>query len=77
MEDNEILYPVGYQNFEEIRKGGFLYVDKTQLIHKLVRTSKYVFLSKTTFASGRHFLRSTLYYYLSGRKDLFTGRCHR
>jgi hypothetical protein len=72
MEENEILYPVGYQDFEEIRKGGFLYVDKTNLIHRLVRTSKYVFLSRPR-RFGKTLLTSTLYYYLSGRKDLFTG----
>jgi hypothetical protein len=72
MEDNEILYPVGYQDFKEIREGGFLYVDKTKLIHKLVRTSKYVFLSRPR-RFGKSLLTSTLHYYLSGRKDLFTG----
>ena len=26
------IYPVGIQNFEEIRKGNYCYVDKTALI---------------------------------------------
>ena len=27
------LYPIGIQNFEKIRKEGYLYIDKTALIH--------------------------------------------
>jgi len=72
MEENEILYPVGYQDFEEIRKGGFLYVDKTELTYNLVNRFKYVFLSRPR-RFGKTLLTSTLHYYLSGRKDLFTG----
>jgi hypothetical protein len=72
MEDNEILYPVGYQDFEKIRKQNMLYVDKTALIYKLVNTTSYVFLSRPR-RFGKTLLTSTLHYYLSGRKDLFTG----
>jgi hypothetical protein len=72
MEDNEILYPVGYQNFEKIRKQNMLYVDKTALIYKLVTTNSYVFLSRPR-RFGKTLLTSTLHYYFSGRKDLFTG----
>jgi hypothetical protein len=72
METTEIKYPVGYQDFEEIRKGGFLYVDKTNLIYRLVHTSKYAFLSRPR-RFGKTLLTSTLHYYFDGRKDLFTG----
>jgi hypothetical protein len=72
METIEIKYPVGYQDFEEIRKGGFLYVDKTNLIYRLVHTSKYAFLSRPR-RFGKTLLASTLHYYFDGRKDLFTG----
>lgn len=37
------LYPIGIQTFEEIRKGGYVYVDKTELIYKLVNSGKYFF----------------------------------
>ena len=37
------LYPKGIQTFEEIRKGGYVYVDKTELIYKLVNSGKYFF----------------------------------
>jgi hypothetical protein len=60
------------QDFKEIREGNFLYVDKTDLIYRLVRSSKYVFLSRPR-RFGKSLLTSTLHYYLSGCKDLFTG----
>lgn len=40
------LYPIGIQNFEKIRRNDFLYVDKTDLIHRLVKTGSYYFLSR-------------------------------
>ena len=30
-----MLYPIGIQNFEKIRTGGFVYVDKTAQIYNL------------------------------------------
>ena len=33
---NEKKYPVGIQNFEKLRTGGYVYVDKTALVYKLV-----------------------------------------
>jgi hypothetical protein len=67
-----IKYPVGYQDFKEIRKGNFLYVDKTDIIYRLVSSSKYVFLSRPR-RFGKSLLTSTLHYYLAGCKELFTG----
>ena len=29
----DMLYPIGIQNFEDLRKGGYVYVDKTAVIH--------------------------------------------
>ena len=29
-------YPIGIQNFESLRNDGYVYVDKTALIYKLV-----------------------------------------
>lgn len=37
------LYPIGIQNFESLRKDGYLYVDKTRLIYQLVKTGRYYF----------------------------------
>lgn len=39
-------YPIGIQSFEKIRLGEYTYVDKTALIHQLVNTSNYYFLSR-------------------------------
>ena len=40
------IYPIGIQNFEKIRKDGYLYIDKTALIYQLVKTGSYYFLSR-------------------------------
>ena len=39
-------YPIGLQSLREIREGGFLYIDKTEIIHRLVDSGKYYFLSR-------------------------------
>lgn len=39
-EMNDRRLPVGIQSFEEIRKGGYLYVDKTDIIWNLVNRGK-------------------------------------
>ena len=66
------LYPVGIQNFKEIREGGYLYIDKTELIHKLANTGKYYFLSRPR-RFGKSLLVSTIEAYFLGKKDLFKG----
>lgn len=35
--DNKLKLPVGIENFEEIRKSGFYYIDKTRLIEQLLQ----------------------------------------
>ncbi|MBR1872616.1 MAG: AAA family ATPase, partial [Bacteroidales bacterium] len=30
-----MLYPIGIQDFEKIRTGGYVYVDKTELVYKI------------------------------------------
>lgn len=37
--------PFGIQDFESLRSDGYLYVDKTELIYRLVTTGRYYFLS--------------------------------
>ncbi len=65
-------YPVGIQTFSEIIKGGYVYIDKTDLVWHLTRMSKYVFLSRPR-RFGKSLLSSTLCSYFEGRKDLFEG----
>lgn len=39
------LYPIGIQDFEDLRKKDYIYVDKTVLIYQLVSSGKYYLLS--------------------------------
>ena len=71
METAERRYPVGIQTFSEIRKGNYVYIDKTDLVWELTR-QKYVFLSRPR-RFGKSLLSSTLHSYFDGRKDLFEG----
>jgi hypothetical protein len=64
--------PVGMQDFESLRKYGYLYVDKTALVYQLVTTGRYYFLSRPR-RFGRSMLLSTLHAYFSGKKELFEG----
>ena len=65
-------YPIGIQNFGEIRKKGFAYVDKTALIYKLADEGKYYFLSRPR-RFGKSLLLSTIEAYFQGKKELFEG----
>ncbi len=66
-------YPAGVQDFEEIRKSGFVYVDKTRYIYDLAHTQgNAIFLSRPR-RFGKSLLCSTLKYYFQGRHDLFEG----
>ena len=65
-------YPIGIQSFAQLREDGFVYVDKTVLLHKLVTEGKIYFLSRPR-RFGKSLLVSTLKAYFQGRKDLFQG----
>ena len=66
------LYPIGIQNFEKLRKSGYLYVDKTELIYRLVKRGSYYFLSRPR-RFGKSLLISTLEAYFQGKRELFQG----
>ena len=68
----ERKYPVGIQTFSEIRKGGYIYIDKTDLVWNLVHEAKFIFLSRPR-RFGKSLLTTTLDSYFQGRKDLFEG----
>ena len=68
----ERIYPVGIQTFSDIIKRGCVYVDKTDLIYKLTKKYKYVFLSRPR-RFGKSLLSTTLHSYFAGEKDLFKG----
>ena len=65
-------YPIGIQNFGEIRRDGYAYVDKTALMYKMVSEGKYYFLSRPR-RFGKSLLLSTLEAYFEGQKELFEG----
>ena len=65
-------FPVGVQTFEKIREEGYVYVDKTDLIHQLVSTGTIYFLSRPR-RFGKSLLVSTLKNYFQGKKELFQG----
>ncbi|SEO17531.1 PD-(D/E)XK nuclease superfamily protein [bacterium A37T11] len=65
-------YPIGLQSFRKIREGGYLYVDKTEIIHQLVTTGEYYFLSRPR-RFGKSLLVDTIEELFSGSKELFEG----
>ena len=64
--------PIGIQGFEKLRSEGYLYVDKTEYIHRLVREGSSYFLSRPR-RFGKSLLLSTLLAYWEGKKELFEG----
>ena len=73
VETNNRRFPVGIQSFEEIRKEGYLYVDKTDIIWQLANEGKkYNYLSRPR-RFGKSVLVDTLEAYFMGKKELFEG----
>ena len=73
VETNNRRLPVGIQSFEEIRKEGYLYVDKTDIIWQLAQKGKkYNYLSRPR-RFGKSVLVDTLEAYFTGKKELFEG----
>ena len=73
VEINDRILPVGIQSFEKIRKDGYLYVDKTDIIWQLANRNKtYNYLSRPR-RFGKSVLVDTLEAYFLGKKELFEG----
>ena len=72
METNERRYPVGIQTFQRIREGGYVYVDKTDLVWQAQKLSPYIFLSRPR-RFGKSLLTTTFKSFFEGRRDLFEG----
>ena len=73
VEINDRKLPVGIQSFEKIRKDGYLYVDKTDIIWQLANRNKtYNCLSRPR-RFGKSVLVDTLEAYFMGKKELFEG----
>ena len=72
-ETNERRLPVGIQSFNTIRKEGYLYVDKSDLVWTLAnKGKKYNYLSRPR-RFGKSVLVDTLQAYFEGKKELFEG----
>lgn len=65
-------YPVGIQSFESLRNGGFVYVDKTDIIYNMVSQKGTYFLSRPR-RFGKSLIVSILEAYFLGKKELFEG----
>ena len=64
--------PIGIQDFEKLRKGNYVYVDKTSYVYELAQLSTPYFLSRPR-RFGKSLLLSTFEAYFRGKKDLFKG----
>ena len=62
--------PIGIQSFEKLRRGKYLYIDKTPFIWKLAQSSNPYFLSRPR-RFGKSLFLSTLAAYFRGQKELF------
>ena len=66
-------YPIGQQDFKQLRENQLIYVDKTAFIHKLIEGKyQYCFLARPR-RFGKSLFLSTLKYFFQGEKELFKG----
>jgi len=72
MEQMKRKYPIGIQTFSEIIRGGYVYVDKTDLVWQMAHYAKFVFMSRPR-RFGKSLLTSTLDSYFKGDRELFKG----
>ena len=68
----ERFLPIGIQDFEDLRRRGCVYVDKTSYVYDLAREGKAYFLSRPR-RFGKSLLLSTMEAYFLGKKELFRG----
>ncbi len=66
----KLKYPIGIQDFREIRTKGYHYLDKTELIHSLLTEGKNYFLSRPR-GFGKSLLLSTIKEIYQGSRELF------
>lgn len=64
--------PIGIQAFETIRENGYLYVDKTEYVFRMIDEGMFYFLARPR-RFGKSLLVSTLKCLFQGRKELFQG----
>ena len=70
--EQERRYPVGIQTFSRLRKEGYVYIDKTDLMWQMTRISPFVFLGRPR-RFGKSLLTTTLCSFFRGERELFEG----
>jgi len=65
--------PVSTASFRDIIKGDFLYVDKTEVIYKLIEPAKGAYFLSRPRRFGKSLLISTLEELFQGNRELFQG----
>ncbi|MBD5328914.1 MAG: AAA family ATPase, partial [Bacteroides sp.] len=66
-------YPIGQQDFKTLRERGAIYVDKTEFVDKIIKSSsQYYFLARPR-RFGKSLFLSTLKYFFQGERELFKG----
>ncbi|MBR6182080.1 MAG: ATP-binding protein [Prevotella sp.] len=70
--EQERRYPVGIQTFSRLRKEGYVYIDKTDLMWRMTRLSPFIFLSRPR-RFGKSLLTTTLCSFFRGERELFEG----
>ncbi len=71
--EKKVIYPVGEQSFESLRKRDCLYVDKTQFLERLLdRGSKYYFLARPR-RFGKSLFLSMMKAFFERERELFKG----
>ena len=72
MKFNMKKLPIGKQDFGSLIQENYLYVDKTEIIHKLISTGATYFFSRPR-RFGKSLTVTTLKEIFSGNKELFKG----
>ena len=65
-------YPIGVQDFEKLRREGYVYVDKTRQVYDLAAQGNCYFLGRPR-RFGKSLLITTMEAYFLGKKELFKG----
>ena len=66
-------YPVGIQTFSRLRREGYVYVDKTDLVWRMANENNpFLFLARPR-RFGKSLLASTLHSFFAGERELFKG----
>jgi len=64
--------PIGIQTFKDIRSDDYIYIDKTEIALDIVKSYRYVFLSRPR-RFGKSLFLDTLRNIFEGKKELFKG----